>query len=461
MKSNNRSLYIQWFLIAVFITSVCVGFGLYFTNFLAQREERNRRELWKEGQQGRVFGPLKERIEIMQALVARKKMTAEEAFKLVDRAHEARFPEGVYLLDENKKVLDSHFSESFDPNRDKKYQDFRIGPNRIFRVYMSPHQPPFRWGGRRPRPPGLHPDTLFVVTLTVGVSIIIGIGLSVVILTYYLRKKARHVEEVMEKIKAGDLGARFDIGHTDETGLLMVKFNDMADEIEKLVNNLKNTEESRKKMLQELAHDLRTPVASMKSLQETLFQNGHLLGQENKEQFQNLAMKEVSYFERLVEDLLFLSGVNDPRYGQSMREINLTELVQEEIEFFDLNHIQVNFSSNGPVLMNGDEHLLRRLLKNALSNATRYAKKEVKVNLKKIKNQIELSVQDDGPGLREEDLRTFGEKKYSRQIDNTSSDYISIGLGSVIMTKITSLHNGHLSIQNSHPGAKLSITFPP
>jgi K+-sensing histidine kinase KdpD len=65
-------------------------------------------------------------------------------------------------------------------------------------------------------------------------------------------------------------------------------------------------------------------------------------------------------------------------------------------------------------------------------------------------------ISDDGPGMSEEDLQVFGDKKFSRQV----APEISIGLGSVIMKKITLLHEGILSVKNRREGGLVSsFTF--
>lgn len=462
LKSANKFLYIKWFVLTVLITMVCVMSGIFILHTLTEHERNNMMKLRKEQSRGRLFGHTKDRIEIIKSLSDSGKMTVDEAYHLVDRSDQAPFPEASYLLDQNQKIIDSKRSESFKDDVDK-FQDFKLSENRTLRVFIDDERHHRRGGpgGRRGPPGGGPPPGAILIGLTaIGVSIIVGIGLSLIILTVYLRRRARQVEDVMERIKSGDLKARFTTNETDESGVLMLHFNEMADEIENLVMNLKNTEESRTRLLQELAHDLRTPVASMKNLQETLFTKGHLLEVGKREQLQNLAMKEVSYFERLVEDLLFLSGVNDPRYGQSFKKIDLSELVQEEMGVFNQGKLKLDFDSSKGAMIKGDEHLLRRLLKNALSNASRHAKTAIKVEVFEDSGSVTLRVSDDGKGLKSEDIKSFGEKKFSRQVDEEESVYISIGLGSVIMKKIMGLHNGDLKIKNGNVGAVLDLVFP-
>lgn len=455
MKYSNRKFYIQFIGIGITISFICLGLGLYISRYLTAEVERNQREVIQRRHEERINEAFMERYETIKTMIESKKFSPEEAFRLMDKSHIAPFPEASYLLDKNQNVIDSHVSRNWRESRRKKYKEFELTPDRYLRIYY--HDRPYfrRSNGGPPRK-----DAMLMGMLSVGVSVITGIGFSLLLLTIYLRRKAREAEAVMNKIKAGGHSTRFTINQTDEAGLLMLKFNEMADEIENLVKNLKSTEESRTKLLQELAHDLRTPVASLKSIQEILFTKEDQLSPEEKKHLQNLATREVSYFQRLVEDLLFLSGVNDPRYGQNMQEVNLTSLIREELEVFDVGNINITFSpGNEDIFIKADPHLLHRLLKNGLSNAIRFAKTSITISLEHKDGKVALKIKDDGPGFKEDDFKTFGEKKFSRELKEDSSNYISVGLGSVIMKKIMTLHNGTLSIKNTHPGAELTLTF--
>ena len=86
-------------------------------------------------------------------------------------------------------------------------------------------------------------------------------------------------------------------------------------------------------LLQELAHDLRTPVASLKNMLETMLHSrGDDRSRRSARSCSTLSVREAEYFERLVEDLLVLAQVTEPRYRAGADRVALDELVEEEAE---------------------------------------------------------------------------------------------------------------------------------
>lgn len=78
-----------------------------------------------------------------------------------------------------------------------------------------------------------------------------------------------------------------------------------------------------------------------------LIEKGDLLSAEKKKHVQELALNEVVYFERLVEDLLFLSGVNDPKYDQHFAQVDFSVLLKQEIEIIENDKLQVRYHGLG------------------------------------------------------------------------------------------------------------------
>jgi len=291
--------------------------------------------------------------------------------------------------------------------------------------------------------------------LSLVIAVILGTTLSFFILFYSLRQKAQLADAVISELQKGNLKARFPITKMDEVGRAMLRFNKMADEIERLVERLKATENSRMHILQELAHDLRTPVASLKNMLDTLSNKNETMPQNLRVELMSLSFKEVDYFENLVEDLLFLALTTEPRYKQEAKSVNLGVLIESEIESVEKmgrasgKNISIERDiSIGEIEVKGDPHLLHRLFRNALDNAAYYAAKTVTIRVKKNTTEIECVIEDDGPGFSGEALSQFGKRKFSRKFTSQNQKRASIGLGSVIMSAIVSLHRGEIFVQN-------------
>lgn len=288
-------------------------------------------------------------------------------------------------------------------------------------------------------------------------------------LVWSLRAKAKLAEDVISDMRKGNLKARFPISQSDEVGQIMISFNKMADEIEYLVESLRKTETSRRDLLRELAHDLRTPIASMRTLLETIYENQDRLSPEKMKEILKTALQEINYFSNLVDDLLFLGRVEEPGYRVSHESCDLSELIRDEVSAVSgrIAGVECRFDIPEVVSFKGDAQLLKRLLRNGLENAISYARSEVKVSLKEQDHKLYLTIEDDGAGFSDNALKSFGHKKFSREFFNEGSKgkRISIGLGSVIMKSIVDVHRGSIVAENHRidgkvAGARISMVFP-
>lgn len=317
------------------------------------------------------------------------------------------------------------------------------------------------------------PLPMFMLPLILTfVIILFVITASALLVLYFLKRQAQKAGAVLRALKMGDLKARFPITKIDEASELMLEFNQMAEEIEKLVVDLRDIDNLRRKLLQELAHDLRTPVASMKSLLESLLYQGEKMSKELREENLQLSIKEVEYFHHLVEDLLFLSGVHDIKYRGKFATVDVCDIIQHEVQVLSETRkdIKINFVYDDFYFVRADQHLFQRLMKNALSNAVDNAQSMVSVKVVKEGDfkkegdlKLTIEVTNDGNGLTAEDIETFGKKRATRRINENTEGKISVGLGAVIMNKICEIHSAKLKIENldenGKTGAKLSLVF--
>lgn len=345
------------------------------------------------------------------------------------------------------------------------------GNGPAFRGVQRGFPPPPPFYGRRLPP-------MFLLTyVTLLLSVFLGVGAALLLILRSVRGKALLADQVISELQKGNLKARFPIGKRDEFGEAMSRFNKMADEIENLVERLRTSEHSRMALLQELAHDLRTPVASLRHLVETVYEDDHKMKVENRKELLSLSLKEIDYFQRLVEDLLVLAQVSEPRYRPEQNRVDVKELIEEESD-----RLQSQLQSLGKsikiecifpdedVEVIGDAHLLRRMVRNVFENAFSFAKGVVKVELKieATQGEIQMLVSDDGPGLSPEALLAYGERRVTRVLGSSRDPLgqrVSVGLGSVIVKAVAEVHRGHVAIANRTDdgqtlGAEVTLRLP-
>ena len=286
---------------------------------------------------------------------------------------------------------------------------------------------------------------------------------------YYLRKKSEEARKVLTRLGAGDLKARFEIKRYDEFGNLILDFNRMADEIERLVKKLSDTEVSRSNLLQELGHDLRTPLTSLSTAFETIKLHHELLSQEEIEEMFTMISTDIRYFKDLLDKLTIVATIDGPHYKSSTETIDLHSLLEIELHSrklapgHNLSWHLVQDQNKTPYIL-GDSHLITRLFRNAFDNASRYAESNVTVKVQELKDKVEVLILDDGPGLTDESLKSFGKRRERRQRKEKDPEDFSLGLGSVIMKTIAQVHGGTLEIMNHFTqdevqGACVKVTF--
>jgi signal transduction histidine kinase len=329
---------------------------------------------------------------------------------------------------------------------------------------LRPALPRGLFGGRRSMGPPIIPFLALIF------AVLLASALSVMLIFRSFRDKAELAKDVLSKMQNGDLKARFPISKLDEASQIFILYNSMADEIERLVDQLRQNEQMRISLLQQLAHDLRTPVSSLRNVIETLRYDEKLLNEQTKEDIKVVALHETEYLSRLVEDLLFLALVLEPKYKNESEEVSIRDLLASQLTVASSAHPTIKYQlidnlKGNRALAIGSPHSLIRMFRNALENAYSFARSEVTITLSELTGKIKISIRDDGPGLSENTLATFGKKKASRYQGVNANGRISVGLGSVIIQTIATAHAGEVAIANVTDargeilGAELTITI--
>ncbi len=227
--------------------------------------------------------------------------------------------------------------------------------------------------------------------------------------------------------------------------LVGYKFIDtIAKQIELTFKKLKNFNSN-------VSHELKTPLAIMKSEIEVALMN------ENKECDKLLKniLEEINYINDITEKLLFLTK----NYQQNnFEKVDLEELIFELYEKYS-NKIEFTFDfGEDDYEITGDKTLLKIALGNIIENSIKYGANKINITLKKNKNKIILTIKDNGIGIPKEKLPFIFDEFY--RVDESHNKSIKgFGLGLSIVKNILNLHKAKINVK-SEKGVEFIIEFP-
>jgi signal transduction histidine kinase len=239
----------------------------------------------------------------------------------------------------------------------------------------------------------------------------------------------------------------------DEVRVLAVTLNDM-------LTRLDAAQQRQRRLVSDTAHELRSPIASIRAQLEVALDHPE---QQDWPQTAQDVLADTLRLASLAEDLLVLARLDEyqPR-ATAGKPVDLAALVTEEVERSAGGRVPVTARTGGPCVVTGDADGLRRLLRNLIDNALRYAKSRVEVAAHREDSEAVLTVSDDGPGIPEADReRAFD--RFVRLDDARSRDETQAGgagLGLAIVRAIARTHGGSAYLEDSTPGLRAVVRIP-
>jgi K+-sensing histidine kinase KdpD len=205
-------------------------------------------------------------------------------------------------------------------------------------------------------------------------------------------------------------------------------------------------------------------VASLKAAADTLKEFGDKLPPEKVSALMTIIALESNYFKELVDNLFFLATLDSPKFTTDFEQFDLGEIISEEVALLRRKldgKIALESRLETEVIhVRGHAIMLRRLLRNVLENAAKYGSTRVSLTVREDARSYILTVEDDGPGMTEDDLKKFGTKKISRKVSAVSpSEAVSLGIGSVIILEIAKFHDAELVVANVTLGKGVIVTL--
>lgn len=290
----------------------------------------------------------------------------------------------------------------------------------------------------------------------VGIGIVLSLVASLVLLnvvTQPLRRLTRVMEQFRQRgfsEKPDDTLVRRVLGG-DDIDRLTATFDEMMRQMLQQMKELKTTDQTRREMVANISHDLRTPLASLRGYLETLHLKRAALSEEERQEYFASAVKQSVQLSKLVTKLFELAKLDADAAEFFPEPFLLDDLVQDVVEKFSLAATTQGVALEAVLpeaaqLVHGDIGLIERVLENLIDNAVRSTPPggKVTVSLRPDGGKTELEVADTGVGIDAEDLPHIFERFYRGEKSRHAVD--SAGLGLAIAKRILELHSSAINV---------------
>ncbi len=221
-------------------------------------------------------------------------------------------------------------------------------------------------------------------------------------------------------------------------------------ELKKLNFELKKADALKNEFISTVTHELKTPITSIRSLSEILYENPDLESTQ-REHFLKTVISETERMERLINQVLELEKFESGKQKLHLTTQNLNEIVKEAIRIYEsiIAEKKIQFStqlSQEPLWSEVDKDRILQVILNFLSNAVKFAKTKIIVSSYSKQNFIEIAVLDDGKGVPAELKDAIFEKFFQAENQNNRKPKGS-GLGLAISKKIIQYHKGSIGVE--------------
>jgi signal transduction histidine kinase len=290
-----------------------------------------------------------------------------------------------------------------------------------------------------PRPPNGNWRAPFGFFWTLGL-VAVAVALAIYPIVRRLTHRLEALQRNVERWGDGDLSVRMATGGRDEVGFLAARFNKAAEQIETLVKTREALLTSQKSLLANASHELRSPLTRIRMGLE-------LMGNNTSATARQEISRNIAELDQLIDEILLASRLDAKEADLgTVESVDLVGLAAEECARTQVT-LDVEVSS---VLVPGVAKLLRRVVRNLLENAKRYAAGEATLTIRTEGGQAVIQVNDRGPGVPPELAERIFEPFY--RLPGASEREGGVGLGLSLVKSITLRHGGTVSCRNRPDG---------
>jgi signal transduction histidine kinase len=280
--------------------------------------------------------------------------------------------------------------------------------------------------------------TLWIAGFLALLAVAIAVGAYPVVRR--LGSRIERLKAGVDQLGGGNLGARVKVEGRDEVAALAESFNRSAQRIEELVA-------AHRLLLANCSHELRTPLARIGMAVS-------LLGEQADPRTRASLKQDIAELDLLIDEILLSSRLEAVPGLERHEPVDLLAIAAEEAARYDIE------ASGESAIVSGDRQLLRRVIRNLLDNAQRYAGDgEVAITVHQEAGRAILEVRDHGPGVPPDERERIFEPFY--RLPATRETGRGSGLGLALVREIARRHGGEaVCLAADGPGSRFRIDLP-
>ena len=276
-------------------------------------------------------------------------------------------------------------------------------------------------------------------------------------MTSLLTKRIVTLAEMTKKVAEGDYSQRFLTQGEDEVAELGREFN-------RLTQRLETTEKQRRQFVSDASHELKTPIAAITLLADSIVQNENM-DEETIREFVTDIVHESNRLQKMTEELLDLSRMDDGNIGKSV-PVNMTKVTEEAVALLkplsSEQNVEIKLDLEPDSIVLATENDLYHVVFNLVENAIKYNVPEgkVTVTLRTAGDRIRMEVEDTGIGIPENERESIFHRFY--RVDKARSrEAGGSGLGLSIAHDAVLQHRGTIEVEEVEPqGTRFIVTLP-
>lgn len=298
---------------------------------------------------------------------------------------------------------------------------------------------------------------MLLVTIILILVIIVGL-LSVSFLMY--RKQIQSLEQQLDFIRRNDTNRHLELSiRTDELQKLAEQINAILRKAREEKVILYKAEQAFKEAITNVSHDLRTPLTSVVGYLDML-KKGKITDAE-RDEYYLIMKKRIRHLVQMLDELFEFARIESGEYKLIPEKVDAGQIFLETIYSFHYDFVAKNTEPqlvfpDGPVYINGDTEILRRVFENVIRNALTHGKGDLKVHIEKSNRKAVIQLQNHAPGLQNQEIQKLFERFYT--VDRSRQRKTS-GLGLSITRRLVEMMDGEIAAEKKNQYLVVSIRF--